>query len=382
MRQIFRHLFLFIALFFFTAASYTTVFLFHSTYINQHLDAWSLEKDNHTIYLRIQHETDPRELPNNPETLQQFLNLYSKLSQFDQTAYYEKSTQPLYTISGAFFDQYNNDNEPTDQPCWTACTQISENVQNDFNLTASSGRLLCADDFHLVQDEPIPVLMGNSYASLYQLRDEFDAEYLFQTFHFIIVGFLQEGNCIETSNGTIFLDRAIVMPSFICDTLPQTADEYTFQKIHYANKVSGVIRMLPEQYDIVYTDVTDMLSDSPLGEFSWYSSQLGNTPILWGMNLHLLLIVSGIACIFLFVCILLLLFRLIQNNTWKKTIVAFFTLSIIMICGFLFSFFLCSVVLPAQINADSFYYPQYGLLTCAIYIIYTLILLHRKKRCS
>ena len=382
MRQTSRHaILLFVMLFFFTTASCTTVFLLHSTYINQRLDAWNLEKDNNTIYLSIQHETDPRELPDNPETLQQFLNLYNELSQLDQAVYYEKNTQPLYTISGSFFDQHNN-NERTEQECWASCVQISENIQNDFNLTASSGRLLRTDDFHLAQDEPIPVLMGSAYMSLYQLGDTFDAEYLFQTFHFVIVGFLQEGNCIETSNGTIFLDDRIVMPSFICDTLPHTADEYKFQKIHYANKVSGMMRISPEQYDIIYADVTDKLSNSPLGEFSWYSSQLGNTPILWGMNLHLLLIVSVVACILLFVCTLLLLFYLIQKNTWKKAATPLLGSGITIICGFLFSFFLCNVILPPQINADSFYYPQYGLLTCAIYIAYTLILSFKKRKHS
>lgn len=374
-----NHIVLFVILCLTVASTCITLFLFTSMYINQRLDAWNLEKDNNTIYLSIQHETDPRELPDNPETLQQFLTLYNELSQSDQFVYYEKSTQPLHTISGIFFDNDNNQ-ELTEESCWTACVQISENIQSDFNLSVSSGRLLSQDDFHFTQNEQIPVLMGNSYSSLYRLGDTFDAEYLFQTCHFKVIGFLKSGDCIETSNGTILLDQNIIMPSFLCDDSPQTEEEYMFQKIHYANKVSGTIRTLPEQYDAVYADITSKLNNSPLGKFSWYSSQLGETAILWGMNLHILLVVSGISCIVLFVCTLLLLFQLLWKSSWKRLISPFILSVTAVTCGFLLSYVICQFVIPSQMRADAFYIPQYSLIVCGIYIVYAVIVLLRKKK--
>ena len=84
-----------VALFLTIALSCISVFLFSSAMIYKHFDARSLKTDNDTVYLSIQHESDPTKLPNTPETLHDFLALYRDLSQSDAYTYYELYAQPI-----------------------------------------------------------------------------------------------------------------------------------------------------------------------------------------------------------------------------------------------------------------------------------------------
>lgn len=359
------------------ALSCTAVFLFSCAMINKHFDTWSLETDNNTVYLTIQHESDPTELPNTPETLQKFLTLYQQLSQSDDYTYYELYSQPITPTSGQFFDIQTE--ELADTPEQADAAQISATVPQDFALSVSDGRLFQAKDFTLRKHSSIPVLLGAEYSSLYSLGDTFRADYLYHTYSFQVVGFLEKDSTIETSNGTTLLDHSIVMPSFVYDGTPQSDSLYTSLKIHYANKVSGRLRMAPEQYDTVYSQVTPLLRDTPVGSFSWYSSILGNQPILWGMSLTTLSIVSALVGVLALLATLVLLPHIARNTAATRKSRSFFAVLCLNICGFILSAAVFHLILTGQMQTDVVVPPQYPLLLCGGYCLVFAFLLWRKR---
>lgn len=364
-----------IALFLTISLSCISIFLFSSSMIYKHFDAQSLKTDNNTVYLLIQHESDPTKLPNTPETLHDLLTLYNDLSQSNACTYYELYAQPIVPTSGPFFDFYTE--EWSDTPQEVYAVQLSANVQKDFALSVSSGRLLKALDFTLHSKQSIPVLLGASYASRYSLGDTFRADYLYHTYPFVVVGFLDKGSEIATSNSTMLLDQAVVMPSFLYDGTPKTKSAYTSLKIHYANKVSGSLRMKPEQLDAVSAQVTSLLQDTPVGTFSWFSSIWGDQPILWGMNLRTLSIVSALVGLLAILASLILLAR-IARNTARKTL-SFVVVFVIHIIAFAASIGVYQSVLIDRLELNLLPLVPYPLLFCAVELLVFLVLLWRKK---
>ena len=364
-----------IALFLTIALSCISIFLFYSAMIYKHFDARSLEKDNNTVYLSIQHESDPTKLPNTPETLHDFLTLYNALSQSDSYTYYELYAQPIVPTSGSFFDFYTE--EWSDTPQEVYAVQLSANVQKDFSLSVSRGRLLKASDFTLRSKQSIPVLLGASYASRYSLGDTFRADYLYHTYPFVVVGFLDKDSQIATSNSTMPLDQAVVMPSFLYDGTPKTKSAYTSLKIHYANKVSGSLRMKPEQLDTVSAQVTSLLQDTPVGTFSWSSSIWGDQPILWGMNLRTLSVISALIGLLAILASLILLARIAR--TASRKLLSFAAVLVIHIIAFAAFIGVYQAVLADRLTIDLFSLIPYPLLFCGVDCLIFLLLLCRKK---
>ena len=364
-----------VALFLTIALSCISIFLFSSAMIYKHFDTRSLEKDNNTVYLSIQHESDPTKLPNTPETLHDFLTLYNALSQSDSYTYYELYAQPIVPTSGSFFDFYTE--EWSDTPQEVYAVQLSANVQKDFSLSVSRGRLLKASDFTLRSKQSIPVLLGASYASRYSLGDTFRADYLYHTYPFVVVGFLDKDSEIATSNSTMPLDQAAVMPSFLYDGTPKTKSAYTSLKIHYANKVSGRLRMKPEQWDAVSAQVTSLLQDTPVGTFSWSSSIWGDQPILWGMNLRTLSVISARVGLLAILASLILLARIARNATRKR--LSFAAVLVIHIAGFAASIGVCQSFLTDRLELNPLPLVPYPLLFCGADCLMFLLLLCRKK---
>lgn len=352
-----------------------------SLYFEKKINDWCFQTDKQTYYLYLMEESLPPNHPNTAETLRNYSTLYDSLSTSENYTYYEQSTQPLkITEKDRFFDEITEKLPNTSDTA--SCVQISQNVQTDFKLSVSQGRLLNDEDFHLARNEQIPVLMGYNYASIYQLGDTFQANYLFSDFSFVIVGFLEKDCAIINSNGTIPLNCSIIMPSFMFDYAPMTSTEYVTQKIHDSNKVSGNVRIQPESYDAAYAEVTKKLSDASFAQFSWVTSNRANLPVLFGMTSRtaqtVCLFFSSILAILLFI----ILYSFLWKIDWKSSKTPIILLFLLCICNVILSYIICRFALSTRLELDVRFSPWISLIACAIYILYALILLHRKKRHS
>ena len=270
--------------------------MFYNTQRITNVENRLIELDDGYIYLTIQHESNPTALDDVESTLDDFLSVYNSLNYTDKSTYYELYLQPLNVFEPEKF--YNYMDETLSDTEQALCMQISENVLHDFNISLLNGRFLAGDDFVLEKDENIPVLMGFSYESIYEIGDIFEAYYLYDLYKFKVVGFLNEDCDIARSNGIIQLDKYIIMPSIIFNYTPHTTDGYASQKIHYANKTSGKLKLVPEDYIEVYETIESELKNTPVGEYSIYSSNSAMTEkIFLGMDLPTLNIMLGIVSI-------------------------------------------------------------------------------------
>lgn len=255
--------------------------------------------DKGNIYISIQHESNPINLPDEYHTLENFAELNSRFYDVENCEYFALYRQPLYSKDNnenLYFDYTTN--ELTGTPQGILCVQLSGNVQDIFSLAVNSGRKLTADDFVYNLQKTVPVLMGADYLETYSLGDIFQAEYLYCTYTFQVVGFLSENSIIEQSTGSIFLDKYIIMPMFQINNESLVEQMFVPMKIHYANMTSGVFCADRNNYQKVLTSIENILAESKVGTYSFRSSSI-NQQMKWytGLSLYAWLCLSIILLI-------------------------------------------------------------------------------------
>lgn len=278
-------------------------------------DTANLAFNQGNIYIGIQHEANPLQLEDSPKTLDSFLQIYDTIRSSPYT-YYEIYQQPIDGMAqGQFFpNYYDNVSFDSDQ---ALCLQISENVQTDFDLSILSGRFFNAGDFIHESGTTVPVIMGYEYSQMYSVGDVFSAGYLLSQFDFEIIGFLNNGCNISTSSFYIPLNRVIIIPSFRFRDLPQSANEYVTQKIHYANKTSGKFKIPEEMFDEAYAFVTDLTAKSNVGKYSLTSTSFEEINRMRGFDLKICFVVSSLLCLIFAGAALFSLKRLCGNHEKK-----------------------------------------------------------------
>lgn len=237
-------------LFFLTIFTIILIFLYDLCQEIIHTDQEFYQTDHEHILYQLQHEDNPLN-----KKIADFQKIYNSLKGTDLYTYYELYTQPLY---------FGEAKEVAE------AVQISENVQNDFGLKVADGRLFVKEDF-ILNGDTIPVYLGADYINQYDLGDSFSAEYLFDQYHFLIVGFLEKNSKIKTSFREIPLDGCIVMPGF--DISPNK-EVMNGIKIHYANKTSGMIKTTFEQEEKTKKYFEKILESGNVGTYSWASNLL------------------------------------------------------------------------------------------------------------
>lgn len=265
----------------------------------QEIDKLSEAEDNGYIYISVQHESNPICLENEEKTIDSFKQINSELSTCG-IDYYEVYRQPL-DCSESSHVTYDAVSGELRAYCKEAqCIQISENVQEAFELSVDVGRNFCRDDYLHERNEAIPVIMGNHYSDSYFVGDIFSGQYLFEDFDFIVIGFLKEGCKMKFSFGCTNLDEYILMPSFIFANNPQNENEYVTQKIHYANKASGVIKTNEYNFSGDNERIKIILDASQVGSFSVSSSSMVKSYLMNGVNLRLINIFLWVICLGMF----------------------------------------------------------------------------------
>ena len=292
----------------------------------------ALQIDNGFVFLTLQHESNPTEMPFTEKSINDFNELYREFISEEQLyTYYEIYTQPLL-IEGQECD----------------CAQISSNVLNDFSVKVEGGRTFCETDFLAKENKAIPILAGNDLKDKYNLGDVFQANYLYENYSFEVIGYLQPETQIRRSSGTIFLDSYLVMPSLFFDYQPQTETQYVSQLIHGANKVSGKIRVLPQDLGKAKEVVQEFIESAGVGEFSYYSSIFPISPIY--------IILISVLSFALFLILEIKVIMLISKRG-KKGFAFFTILTIACGSGYIFSVF-------TEIRVGLFWVPE--LILCGL----------------
>lgn len=186
-----------------------------------------------------------------PNSLKRMKKLYYSINQNEQLKYYEISFQNLQFIGkyNGRTDFVNGGKECVNdkQADGTLLTplksiQISEKTSEYLNMNnkISKGHYFSQEDYVLNSNKRIPVILGNSYAGMYNVGDSFDTLYLGDMkLKCNVIGFLGKDSDINIQS-TYKLDDVIVMPSLnIMNELPN--DEKSFEKVLYSIKNSGYI---------------------------------------------------------------------------------------------------------------------------------------------
>ena len=100
-------------------------------------------------------------------------------------------------------------------------------------------------DYWYKEGDQIPVILGSEYNGIYSVGDTFTHDYLYKNYNFYVYGIL---NSCEITNmkSNIRIDQYIIMPSFSIKDIPQDIETINSMKIHYENKVSGIIHIEDE----------------------------------------------------------------------------------------------------------------------------------------
>lgn len=280
------------------ALSFAALSLAAKIHLMMELDKKMLSANNGSIYLSIQQDSNPLDTPNTAKTMEAFKNAYAALRELPYP-YYEMYLQPLdcRQTERPMFDRYTGEYV---SPCtWADSMQVSENVQTDFALRLRDGTFFEEDAFDIRKDV-IPVLLGAAYAPHFQIGDRFSAQYLFRPFTFEVVGILEEGSTIRFSAETIPLDRYVLMPSFHEMKMPETEDEYATWKIHYANKISGLIKTDDAGFSDAHQSVRSILDHSIIGAYTLSSSSAEKNLQMRGFRLKSVQSICITACVALF----------------------------------------------------------------------------------
>ena len=183
-----------------------------------------------------------------------------------------------------------------------------------YNLDALSSPDLCymSSLCKNIPDQTLPILVGADYADSLQIGDRIESLYIQKNISLEVVGILTPNSHITLYGYPLYLNRYIVMPSFVCSEPVDEAD-YIFQVRHYANKLAG---FFPQEKAPEVFRVIEDLKSLQIGSFSFptegslsgvYSQAIASI----GISTHTLMIL--LIAVSLFLCPLLLFYLLNTN---------------------------------------------------------------------
>jgi len=131
---------------------------------------------------------------------------------------------------------------------------MCENSVSRFDNRVAEGRNLHMSDYSLYsQDEPISVVLGNAYRSIYKIGDILPLMYLHVVLSFEVVGFYESGVDFSMDAGAlqdVNVDYSIIMPYFIPMYKPVGEDAVFQHGFHVAELTSGYIAISEPVPDI------------------------------------------------------------------------------------------------------------------------------------
>ncbi len=224
-----------------------------------------LRKDKGYIYISLQHESMPFDI-----SVHDFEAFQKELLNDNYYDYYEIYGQPLLLENEIFRDQENSN--ITDEGQYVVdSVQIGKNVCKDFEINVRKGRNFEEADYMIDSEKKVPVLVGNDMAVNLEIGDTFSVEYLYDTYECMVIGILKPDSMLYMTNKIYLLDNRIIMPSFNISDESNVTDGI---KIHYANKVSGIIKVEKGKEKQAIEYLESCIANTSTGKYSWYSTLL------------------------------------------------------------------------------------------------------------
>ena len=273
---------------------------------------------NNVAYVSLQQESSPFDNEQND-----YIKLHNILSQ--SLKYHEFYNQPLFNKNDmlSFFEAYSGNLERGCEEI--ASSQIGQMISDRLDIV--QGRNFVNSDFMHNEGSTVPVILGNSYTSIFNIGDKFNLEYLYDNYEFEVVGILKKDSIIEL-NMTYYLDKSIIMPFF---TIPVGTELTDGEIIHYANYTSGVVEIPNDKFSADMKFIKNVLNQKICGEYS-YAIQQQN--YYWKDYLGVYpKSIRSLLTVFWIIAIILLVISFVKNTLSLKLNVVLLFLSLVISAG-------------------------------------------------
>lgn len=107
--------------------------------------------------------------------------------------------------------------------------------------------------------EPIPIIVGNSYAGLFQIGEIVDGEYLFEDVRFVVIGVLEKDALFTTGITVEAFDRYVLIPTVFSEASEGTV----FNRMRIIQSANGTM-IATEEYQTIRSIYKDILEDCAL----------------------------------------------------------------------------------------------------------------------
>ena len=168
------------------------------------------------------------------------------------------------------------------ETCYTTKSiAVTRSYFQAFSIKLEEGRFFTDEEYSydLSSKKDIPVILGHEYQSIFQIGDRFEAHYLSEKFHFVVVGILNDEAFFfnrRTAN-MASCGRYVILPAFYTNSYDDFSKIMTMQRIH------GIILS-----DIGYQETRDLFrqyqNEAGIGYWNLYCAYpSGDDPNIFQM---------------------------------------------------------------------------------------------------
>ena len=218
---------------------------------NEAKDSFEETYGNQTIYYTGEFLTDEafyhyREEDNTAE-LDQFKIFMSKLENCDDFSFISLMNQPIQIVETkipeVFLDNYETGMSGSSVSTFngetlytTKSLSVTQSFFDSFSIKIEEGRGFSKEDYlyDLNQKTDIPVILGHEYKSVFNIGDRFDAYFLGDPFHFVVVGMMDDEAFFydRNSSNMVSCNRYIILPAFYTNSYDDFSKIMTMQRTH------------------------------------------------------------------------------------------------------------------------------------------------------
>lgn len=254
---------------------------------------------------------------------------------------------------------------------FTKCIQVSPAFFTIFNVTGEDGAHFSETDYLYERGRPIPVLLGNTYRTVFQVGDTFHGHYLFEDVTWQVAGFIEK-DCFFYRNDLgdfTSTDRYIIMPAM------QTQEQTDNSRIMLLQQMQGYIVS-----DFDFNTVQEYFeSQKKLCDLENYDLQVINPDHTKDINRRLgayssmvtevsrqFQIILALTVGFLFICIASVLCGLMKEREKELSILALCGASSLQLMGsvLLLTFLIpglglgiaCLFLIPQQVSTECYFF--------------------------
>ena len=119
--------------------------------------------------------------------------------------------------------------------------QVNTHFFEHYTIELSHGRFFLEEEYH-ISNEPLPILLGNSYLEHFELGEIVTIGYLTKEWTAQIVGFITAESFYNNERDLEFLNKYVILPSLEFDGKDSALElDKKFGLILYLDKTSGII---------------------------------------------------------------------------------------------------------------------------------------------